>query len=106
FVWNETQKQEAGEYHDVPAKRVVLTGAQPFDRWFGRQPRETREQFCTKVGLDPGRPYVIFVGSSSNIARENVEEGFVRRWIEELRDSSDPLLREIGVLVRPHPDRR
>lgn len=106
FVWNETQRDEAVRLHGVPRRRVVLTGAQPFDRWFGREPHETRDHFCRKVGLDPSRPYVIFVGSSSNIARENVEETFARRWIEQLRGSSDDLLREIGVLVRPHPDRR
>jgi len=53
FVWNETQCTEAVKFHRVPRRRVVLTGAQPFDRWFGREPRETRAEFCTKVGLDP-----------------------------------------------------
>jgi hypothetical protein len=106
FVWNDTQRTEAVKFHRVPRRRVVLTGAQPFDRWFGREPRETRAEFCTKVGLDPNRPYAIFVGSSSNIARQNVEETFVRKWIEALRASEDTLVRELGVLVRPHPDRR
>ncbi len=28
---------------------------------------------------------------------------FVRRWIEALRASSDPAVRDLAVLVRPHP---
>ena len=35
-VWNDTQKQEAIELHGVPAERIVVTGAQCYDLWFGR----------------------------------------------------------------------
>jgi hypothetical protein len=45
-VWNGQQKKEAVEYHGVPADRVAVTGAQLFDRWFGRRPSQSRESFC------------------------------------------------------------
>jgi len=48
---------------------------------------------------------VLYVGSTSNIARTGVEEEFVRRWLEALRGSGDPVLTELPVLVRPHPER-
>jgi hypothetical protein len=102
FVWNDAQREEAVELHRVPAARVAVTGAQPFDRWFGRRPTATREEFCARVGLDPERPYVLFVGSTSNIADSGDEDGFVARWAESVRAMPDPP----GVLVRPHPDRR
>jgi len=102
-VWNEHQKKEAVDYHGVPAERVAVTGAQLFDRWFGRQPSQSRESFCQTVGLPDTRPFVLFTGSSVFIARSEVEVPFVRRWIEGLRRSTDPLLREAAVLVRPHP---
>ena len=102
-VWNEHQKKEAVDYHGVPADRVAVTGAQLFDRWFGRQPSQSRESFCQMVGLPDTRPFVLFTGSSVFIARSEVEVPFVRRWIEGLRRSTDPLLREAAVLVRPHP---
>ena len=35
-VWNDTQKQEAIELHQVPPDRIVVTGAQCYDQWFGR----------------------------------------------------------------------
>jgi hypothetical protein len=102
FVWNEIQLRDAAEFHRVPTERVVVTGAQLFDRWFERQPSTSREAFLDGVGLDPGR-YVLFVGSSPNIAPPELEIPFVRRWIEALRASGDPALERIGVLVRPHP---
>jgi SAM-dependent methyltransferase len=102
LVWNEIQRREAVELHGVPADRVVITGAQLFDQWFGREPTETRERFLASVGLDPARPYVLYVGSSPNISPPEREEAFVRRWISALRGAGSPL-KELGVLVRPHP---
>ena len=37
-VWNEQQRTEAITYHNTPADRIVVTGAQPFDKWFERRP--------------------------------------------------------------------
>ncbi len=101
FVWNEAQKREAIELHGVRPDAVRVTGAQLFDDWFDRRPSSTREQFCARVGLDPSKPSFLYLCSSLFIAPEEV--AFVRRWIEELRRSGFPALRECGVLVRPHP---
>ena len=106
FVWNAAQRQEAETFHGVPPQRIVVTGAQPFDRWFGRAPTTSREEFCARVGLDPTRPFVAFVGSTSNIADAAAEDRFVRDWIQALRTSHVPGLARLGILVRPHPDRR
>jgi hypothetical protein len=55
------------------------------------------------VGLPDDRPFVLFTGSSVFIARSENEVPFVRRWIEALRASPDPAVRDAAVLVRPHP---
>ena len=102
-VWNGIQRDEAVEFHGIPAERVAVTGAQPFDRWFDREPAQAREAFCAMVGLPDTRPFVLFTGSSVFIARSEIEVPFVRRWIEALRASADPALRDAAVLVRPHP---
>jgi len=102
-VWNEHQKTEAVSYHGVPADRVAVTGAQLFDRWFDRAPSLSREAFGELVGLRDRRPYVLFAGSSVFIARSEFEVPFVRKWLEALRRSEDPVLRDMPVLVRPHP---
>ena len=103
FVWNETQQREAIQLHGLPADRVVITGAQCYDQWFDRQPSRDREAFCRDAGLDPTRPFLLYVCS---VMRPDPRESrFVLRWIEEIRRSADPRVREAGILVRPHPER-
>jgi hypothetical protein len=104
LVWNDVQRDEALRLHGIPADRVVVTGAQCFDRWFGRQPSRTRTQFCAAVGLPPEKPFLLYVGSAL-FAGSPSEAGFVQKWITAVRNSPDPALRTCGILVRPHPQR-
>lgn len=99
-VWNDAMKQEAVTLHRVPAERVVVTGAPGYDHWFTWRPHATREAFCARVGLRAGRPYLLYLCSSRFIAPDEVT--YVRTWVSRLRAAS-PLLRDTGVLVRPHP---
>ncbi|SME98531.1 hypothetical protein SAMN06265365_107178 [Tistlia consotensis] len=101
LVWNEAQRHEAVELHGVAPERVAITGAQLFDPWFERRPSRDRETFCRQVGLDPGRPFVLYTCSSVFIAR--YESVFLKRWLAALRAADDPRLRSVGVLIRPHP---
>jgi hypothetical protein len=98
-VWNEAQRREAIELHGVSPERVVATGANAYDHWFEWEPTTSREEFCASVGLPADRPFVLYVGSSRFIAPN--ETPFVRRWLQSLR--SDEALRDVGVLIRPHP---
>ena len=102
-VWNETQEREAVQLHGVPPDRVAVTGAQCFDQWFDWKPG-SREDFCRRIGLDPGRPYVLYTCFSPFKGGAN-EAGFVQRWIERLRSCGDPRVEAAGILVRPHPKR-
>jgi hypothetical protein len=103
FVWNELQRREAVELHGIPSERVVATGAQLFDPWFERRPSMTREEFVRRIGLDPGRPYVLYVCSNPAMT-EAPETGFVVGWVEALRASGDDRLRGLGIVIRPHPN--
>jgi hypothetical protein len=87
--------------HGVGGERVVVTGAQKFDRWFERTATTTHEEFATRAGIDPSRPFLLYLCSSSFIAPD--ELGFVRQWLGALRASGDPTLGTIGVVIRPHP---
>ncbi len=100
-VWNEAQRREAIELHGVSPERVVATGANAYDHWFEWQPTTSREEFCASVGIPADRPFVLYVGSSRFIAPNEVP--FVVGWLEFLRSHSDPALRELGVVIRPHP---
>ena len=104
FVWNETQKAEAVRLHGVPPDRVVVTGAQCYDQWFGRQPVRSRDEFCALVGLPADRPFVLYV-CSALFWGSPVEAEFVCRWIRSLRSSEDADVRSAAILIRPHPAR-
>jgi hypothetical protein len=101
MVWNEIQRREAVELHGVPASKVVVTGAQLFDEWFDRQPTTSRQEFCRQVGLPADRPFVLYLCSSPLIAGREVP--FVGSWIDQVQASDCQQLREVGILIRPHP---
>ncbi len=103
-VWNNTQQREAVELHGLPSDRITVTGAQCFDRWFDRQPSRSRDAFLSRVGLPAGQPYLLYVCSSLFRGTAN-EPRFIERWVQHIRASSDPRLRDIPILVRPHPQR-
>jgi hypothetical protein len=100
LVWNDAQRDEAVRLLGVPNERVVVTGAQCYDHWFEQRPGSPRDEFCRRVGLTAGRPFVLYVCSSPFIAPDEVP--FVRRWLAAVR-AAPPPVGEVGVLVRPHP---
>jgi hypothetical protein len=102
IVWNDDQIREAIELHGVPPDAVVATGAHSHDHWFSWEPTTDPEEFAGKVGLDAGRPFVLYVCSSGFIAGDDEPE-FVREWVRRLAESDDPELAALGVIVRPHP---
>ena len=99
---NEEQRREALDFHGAHDDRIVVTGAQCFDRWFARTPRRSRAEFCGLVGLNPDRPFLVFAGSTASISAPEAEVRFVKRWIEAVRRGPGSL-REVGILIRPHP---
>jgi len=99
-VWNDAMKREAVSMHGIDPSRVAVTGAAAFDHWFDWRPSRTREEFCTRVGLPAGRPYVLYLCSSKFVAPD--ETAFVQSWLARLRARSGAL-QDAGVLVRPHP---
>ncbi len=103
-VWNETQKNEAVTLHGVSPDRVVVTGAQCYDQWFGRVPARSREEFCHRVGLPVDRRFILWV-CSSLFRGSHSEVTLVEEWIQRLRSSGDQTLQDAAVLVRPHPAR-
>ena len=106
FVWNEVQMHEAIDDARPsrpiaswrPARSATTSGSP-------RRPRADRDEFCRAMGLRADRPFVLWVHSALSPTPEPPEPVLVRRWIEALRASADPALRELGVLVRPHPER-
>ncbi|MCX6552984.1 MAG: hypothetical protein NTY02_18620 [Acidobacteria bacterium] len=104
FVWNDTQKQEAVDLHGIPDSRVVVTGAQCYDQWFGRQASRTREAFLADMELPTDRLLLLYVCSA--LTPDPKESRFTRAWLEAIRTSDDEPLRRASVIIRPHPERR
>lgn len=101
LLWNAAQEREAVDLHGVPAERIRKTGAQLYDHWFEMQPAWSRAEFCAQAGgLDPNKPIILYLCSSSFICRDEV--AFVREWLEAMRKSGK-VLAETNVIVRPHP---
>jgi hypothetical protein len=102
LVWNRAHFDEAVSIHSVPPEKIFITGSPFFDKWFeDAAPNTTREEFCRKVGLNPSRPFIAYLGSSANIARD--ETWLVRELAKTLREHSNADLKGAGILVRPHP---
>ena len=103
LLWNDVQAREAANLHDLPHDRITVTGAQCYDHWFGRSASQPRAEFCRVVGLDPDRPFLLYVCSALTPSPD--EPGFVVEWISRLRRSADPVVKDLGILIRPHPER-
>ena len=99
LVWNEEQRSEAIEIHGVPKDRIRVTGAPFFDKWFEPQLLEDRQFFCERAGLDPKKPYFVYLGSSINIVKD--ETWLIRKIYNTMRKSER--LKNFSMLVRPHP---
>jgi hypothetical protein len=100
-VWNEMQRQEAIELHGVLPEQIDVTGASAYDHWFTTTPSVTRGRFCARAGVRADRPYLLYLCSSPFITPREVE--FVERWMTALRSDARAELRDVGVVVRPHP---
>jgi len=100
----EAYKEAAERITGLPAERITVTGAYPFDLWFDRKPSRSRASFCERVGLRSDRPFILYLCSS--LFRGTASEAeFVEQWVEAVRSSTDPRLKDIGILIRPHPAR-
>lgn len=101
LVWNQTQADEAVSIHRVPRGGTVITGAPFLDKWFEEStPTLDESTFREKLGLDPGGAFVLYLGSSANIARD--ESWLLLKLAESLMASEEERLRRVVILARPH----
>lgn len=101
FVWNEIQRKEAAQFHDIDPNSVRVVGAARFDEFWEREIEIPYAEFCRSHGLDPARATIAYLCSSNLISSD--ERGFVERWINAIRSSRDAALEDANILIRPHP---
>ncbi len=100
-VWNDFQRREAIELHGIPAERIVVTGAVAFDHWYDWKPSRSREEFCAAAGLDPERPFALYVGSTISISPHEVD--FALPCVAGIRHRPGGGPDALQVLIRQHP---
>jgi hypothetical protein len=102
LAWHHGHCEEARAIHGIPADRVVITGSPFFDKWFGiHRPISARGVTCSRIGIDPEKPYLLYLGSSANIARD--ESWLVIALLEAIRRTNDPALDRLQIVFKPHP---
>lgn len=60
LVPTEIVRREAIRYHDVPPSRITIVGIPHRDRYVHFSPRESREEFLLRLGLDPAKKLILF----------------------------------------------
>jgi hypothetical protein len=103
MVWNDIQARETEHLHRIPRSRIMVTGAQSFDRWFEAAQPAAIEELRRTLGIGVSQRVLLFVGSSRNMAPGDSEVRFVRRWLAAVRASNRADVRDAFVIVRPHP---
>jgi len=102
LVWNEIQAKEAEIHQSIPKKKISIIGASVFDKWFSKMgPTLSREEFCKKNGLDPGRPIILYLSTSINLAGD--ESWLVVKLRKVLDKSGYSKIKRVQMIVRPHP---
>ncbi len=101
FLWNEIQRDEVLSKYNFPQEKIYVCGAPRFDYFFEKKPSLSRDQYFQKFDLNPEKKVVTYLCSSNLIS--NAESDFVIRWLNSIRSSSAPLLKNCNVVIRPHP---
>ncbi|HEX6964843.1 MAG TPA: hypothetical protein VF166_03515 [Gemmatimonadaceae bacterium] len=103
LVWNEDIKRQLLEiYPSVRPEQVFVTGTPQFDFHFHPESYWTREEFCRRVGADPGRPMVLYsTGMAEHMPGEPRIVEQIADMLREMTDLGSPQL-----LVRVYPKDR
>jgi hypothetical protein len=98
LVWSERMREELFEFYPYTRTRpVYVVGAPQFDVFFRKRFRETRAAFCSRVGLRPNLPIILYALGSPNFLKEHYG---ALALAERLQRGE---LGEAQLLVRPHP---
>jgi hypothetical protein len=98
LVWNKFQEEEARTSHHIPPGLIRITGVAYFDDLFRfKSPVRSRDKFCREHGIDPSKPYLLYVGSSGIFGDET---WFLKGILDAL--ICDPRTQNVQIVVRPH----
>jgi glycosyltransferase involved in cell wall biosynthesis len=99
-VWSDAMRDELRRYYPaVPREAVHVVGAPQFDAYADERTLWSREEFCRRVGADPGRPIICYSGGDTGTCPDDAHHvAILLRLIRDARIPGDP-----QVLLRPSP---
>jgi hypothetical protein len=98
LVWNDIMRREAIELHDFAPEQIEICGPLQFDIYARSAPRP-RADLCHELGLDPGRPFIVYGTITPRYFPNNWQ--VVRQLAEAIKSGAlDP---QLQILVRVHP---
>ena len=94
LVWHQDmQDQLLSIYSQLRAAQVTVTGTPQLDFHFDPRLELPREELCRRLGLDPGRPYVLYTtGIANHFYDEHEHVAEVIRILAEMELSPKPQL--------------
>ena len=103
LVWSEgIKKQLLDIYGSVREDQVVVTGTPQFDFHFKSEFYWSREEFCSRVGADPARPFVLYTtGMANHMPGEPFFVESIATMLKKMTDLGSPQL-----MVRVYPKDR
>ena len=97
-VWNETMKRQAVQIHGYRADQVCVAGVPQFDLYADRASLDSREQFCRRIGADPGRKLITLTTVPPVLYRYHARA--IEALASQLESGFGP---PCQLLVRVHP---
>lgn len=96
LVWHGQHRRAARDLHGIAEGRVRIVGAPFFDKWLREVGASTEADAANRPA-----PYVLYLGSSKNIA---VDEAWVAKALRRAFEQHwHPMMRRVEVQIRPHP---
>jgi hypothetical protein len=85
FMWNEEMKaQLLDQYRNLSPDQVIVTGTPQFDFHFKPEYCLSREELCSRLGIDPARPFILYTtGMDTDFLDEHKFIEAVIRFLQE-----------------------
>jgi len=99
-VWSKLMRDELLQFYPfMRPESIYITGTPQFEPYFDPSLVLSREEFCSDVGADPGRPIICYAGEDARTDPENPEH--LRILCDLVRNRA--IQGNPQILVRPTP---
>lgn len=94
LAWNKHHAEELIGLHCASPKSISVVGASLFDKWLTPT---TYVEPSDNIKIITSEPYILYLGSSSNIAKD--ESGILKGIVSDARRGGESL----RIIFKPHP---